>query len=263
MKILITNDDGINARGIRELVEALSAEAEIFVFAPDSQKSACGHGITVMAPITVREVNFPKAEKAWSVAGTPADCVKLGLRILKEEGIHINMLYSGINHGSNLGTDTLYSGTVSGAIEGVINGIPSIAMSLHSHEPRYFGPSRDMAVRALGIAAEKLDRGTVLNINIPHVVGDEIKGLRVTRLGAREYDEQFRPHVDDDGKLHYFYTGKPVIYTGLPDDIDVVALQENCISITPLHYDLTSYQRVADVKSWGFQFGDCKESKEE
>lgn len=254
MNILITNDDGINARGIKELVEALSAEADIFVFAPESQKSACGHGITVMAPITVQETNFPKAEKAWAVSGTPADCVKLGLRILKEEGVHINMLYSGINHGSNLGTDTLYSGTVSGAIEGVINGIPSIAMSVYSHDPRYFGPSREMALKALQIASEKLDRGTVLNINLPHVPAEEIRGLRVTRLGAREYDEQFRPHLDDDGRLHYFYTGEPRIYNGLPGDIDVIALQENCISITPLHYDLTSYQRVKEVKSWGFQF---------
>lgn len=254
MNILVTNDDGIHAKGIRELVEALAGEADIFVFAPSSQKSACGHGITVTAPITVEEINFPKAKRAWSVAGTPADCVKLGLKILKDEGISVHMLFSGINHGSNLGTDTLYSGTVSGAIEGVINGIPSIAMSVYSHEPKYFGPSRHMALEAFKIGAEKLDRGTVLNINLPHAPGEEIRGVRVTRLGAREYDEIFRPHVDDQGRLHYFYSGEPVVYTDLPGDVDVVALQENFISITPLHYDLTSYQRVEEVRGWGFEF---------
>ncbi|MDD2216035.1 MAG: 5'/3'-nucleotidase SurE, partial [Eubacteriales bacterium] len=183
-----------------------------------------------------------------------ADCVKLGLRILKEEGISIDFVYSGINHGSNLGTDTLYSGTVSGAIEGVINGIPSIAVSVYNHYPQHFGPSCDIAVQALQVASGKLDGGTVLNINLPDVPAEEIKGLRITRLGAREYDEQFQPHVDEDGKTHYHYTGEPVIYSGLSEDIDVMAIQNNYISITPLHYDLTSYQRVEEVKGWGFQF---------
>jgi len=252
MKILLTNDDGINAQGIRELAAALSAAADIYVFSPESERSACGHGITVRSPIIVADADFPAATKAWTVSGTPADCVKLGLRILKREGISIDFVFSGINHGSNLGTDTLYSGTVSGAIEGVINGIPSIAVSVNSHKPKWFGPSRRIAAEALRIADGKLDGSTVLNINLPDLPEEEIKGLRITRLGAREYDEDFLLQKDPEGRVSYVYSGEPIVYTDLPEDIDVIAIQDGCISITPLHYDLTSYKRVEEVKNWGF-----------
>ena len=253
MKILVTNDDGIMARGIRELAGALASEAEIYVFAPETQKSACGHGITMGHPLAVNEVKFAKATGAWSVSGTPADCVKLGLSILKEQKIEIDFVYSGINHGSNLGTDTLYSGTVSGAIEGVINGIPSVAVSIYSHDPKHFGPSCEMAIEALRTASGKLDGQTVLNINLPDLPTEHIRGVRVTRLGAREYDKEFRAHISDAGVQQYFYAGEPIIYSGLPEDIDVIALQDDFVSITPLHYDLTNYHRVEEVRSWGFE----------
>ncbi|MDD2484609.1 MAG: 5'/3'-nucleotidase SurE [Eubacteriales bacterium] len=252
MKILVTNDDGITARGIRELAMALSSEAEIYVFAPDSQKSACGHGITMHLPLAVNEVDFPKVTGAWSVSGTPADCVKLGLSILKEQKIDIDFVYSGINHGSNLGTDTLYSGTVSGAIEGVINGIPSFAVSIYSHEPKHFGPSCEMAIEALHTSKGKLDGRTVLNINLPDLPSESIKGVRITTLGAREYEKEFREHINEKGAVQYFYAGQPIVYSGLSNDIDVIALQNEYVSITPLHYDLTNYHWVEKVKSWGF-----------
>jgi len=252
MKILITNDDGIKAEGISRLTAALSAVSDVFVFAPDSQRSACGHGITVTVPIEVTEYNsLPDATAAWTVSGTPADCVKLGLRILKNQGICIDYVFSGINHGSNLGTDTLYSGTVSGAIEGVINGIPSFAVSVNARDPVHFEASCEMALTALKTAAGKLDGGTVLNINLPHVPASEVKGIRVTRLGAREYDEDFKVRSMGKGSVSYIYSGNPVVYSGLPGDIDVIAVQDGYASITPLHYDLTNYQLVEKVKSWG------------
>ncbi len=253
MKILLTNDDGIQAKGIQHLAAALSSVAEVFVFAPDSQRSACGHGITVTEPIEVKEYNLPKATKAWTVSGTPADCVKLGLRILRDQDIHVDFVFSGINHGSNLGTDTLYSGTVSGAIEGVINGIPSFAVSVNSHDPEYFEASCKLALNSLSIAAGKLDEGTVLNINLPHAPAPEIKGVRITRLGAREYDEDFKARKSEDGGTLYVYSGRPVVYSGLPEDIDVIAVQDGYASITPLHYDLTNYRLVEEVRSWGFE----------
>lgn len=252
MKILLTNDDGILAEGIRNLAKALGTVAEVFVFAPDSQRSACGHGITVAVPIEVRETEVSGATAAWSLSGTPADCVKLGLRILKEHNIAVDYVFSGINHGSNLGTDTLYSGTVSGAIEGVINGIPSMAVSVNSHEPEYFDFSCEMALMALKTSSGKIDEGTVLNINLPHLPGPEVKGVRVTRLGAREYDEDFKVEIADNGGKSYRYSGTPVVYSGLPEDIDVIAVQDGYASITPLHYDLTNYNLVEKVKSWGF-----------
>lgn len=252
MRILVTNDDGIQAEGITRLTAALASVAEVFVFAPDTQRSACGHGITVTEPIVVKEYNMPNAARAWTVSGTPADCVKLGLRILRDRDIQIDHVFSGINHGSNLGTDTLYSGTVSGAIEGVINGIPSFAVSVHDHDPEHFEASCDLALLALKKASGKLDRGTVLNINLPHAPASEVKGLRVTRLGAREYDEDFKIQETEIGSTSYVYSGKPVVYSGLPEDIDVIAVQEGYASITPLHYDLTNHQLVEEVKSWGF-----------
>ncbi len=250
MRILITNDDGIRAQGIKHLTAALASVAEVFVFAPDTQRSACGHGITVTVPIEVEEHPMPGAAGAWSVSGTPADCVKLGLRILRDSGITVDHVFSGINHGSNLGTDTLYSGTVSGAIEGVINGIPSFAVSVYSHEPEHFEASCSMALTALKAAAGKADQGTVLNINLPHLPASEIKGVRVTRLGAREYDEDFKAEKKESGGIAYHYSGKPVIYSGLAEDIDVIAVQDGYISVTPLHYDLTNHRLVEEVRSW-------------
>lgn len=252
MRILVTNDDGISAQGIRELATALATKAEVYVVAPNTQQSACGHGITVRRPILVNEVDFPGVARAWTVSGTPADCVKLGLRLLGKEGITVDFVFSGINHGSNLGTDTLYSGTVSGAIEGVINGIPSVAVSVYAANPKHFGPSCDMALQALDLAYGKLDGNTVLNINLPDIPAEELKGLRITRLGAREYDEDFSPVEDAEGRTGYVYTGEPVIYKDLPDDIDVIAIQDGFASITPLHYDLTNHSLVEEVKTWGF-----------
>lgn len=252
MKILVSNDDGIRARGINRLVESLAKVADVYVSAPNTQRSACGHGITVSVPIEVEEVDFPFAKKAFSMSGTPADCVKLGLRILKEEGIEIDYVFSGINHGSNLGTDTLYSGTVSAAIEGVINGIPSFAVSVNSHEPDYFEGACDLALEALEKAKGNIDNRTVINLNLPHLPKDEIKGKKITRLGAREYDEDFIVEKVENGKTLYRYSGSPVVYQGLPEDIDVIAVQDGYSSITPLHYDLTNYDLVEQVKSWGF-----------
>lgn len=254
MRIFVTNDDGIGAEGIRQLVAALAPYGAVYVFAPDSQKSACGHGITVNRPIDVARVEFPGAALAYTVSGTPADCVKLGLRLLREQGIRVDFVFSGINHGSNLGTDTLYSGTVSGAIEGVINGIPSVALSIYAGSPKDFGPARAMAAQALQLAQGRLDGGTVLNINLPDASAEEIRGIRVTRLGAREYDEEFQPREGENGGTSYVYSGEPIVYAGLSEDIDVIAMQDGYISITPLHYDLTSHVLVEQVRTWGFRF---------
>ncbi|WP_027400430.1 5'/3'-nucleotidase SurE [Anaerovorax odorimutans] len=251
MNILIANDDGIKAEGIKALVKALSSVADIYVCAPHTQRSACGHGITIGAPIFITEVSFPNATMALEISGTPADCVKLGLKVLSQKGIEIDMVYSGINHGGNLGTDTLYSGTVSAAIEGCICGLPSVAVSVNDHNPNYFDTACDLAVKVCKTAFEKMNSNTVLNINVPNLPNSEIKGVKITKLGAREYDEWFKPKKDEEGNVTYWYSGIPVIYEGLPDDLDVIAIQDNYASITPLHYDLTSYELVDEVKKWG------------
>lgn len=250
MNVLVANDDGIQARGINELVKALSEKAAVYVCAPDSQRSASGHGITVSRPITAEEVPFDGTELAIMLSGTPADCVKLGMKILEQKGIKIDMVFSGINHGGNYGTDTLYSGTVSAAIEGSICGVPSVAVSVNSHEAEHFDYACHLAVEALEKAGDRMSPDTVLNINVPNLPREEIKGLKYTTLGNREYKEFFAPITLEDGRTAYRYTGEPVVYEGLPDTIDVIAMQEGYATITPLHRDLTDYKLMDKIKEW-------------
>jgi len=202
----------------------------------------------------MREVEFPNAKRAWEMTGTPADCVKLGLKLLSEQGIKIDMVCSGINHGGNYGTDTLYSGTVSAAIEGCICGVPAVAVSVNSHKPLTFEVACDLAVRTVKAAADKIDSNTVLNINVPNLPPSEIKGVKITRLGAREYEGWFEQKENEKGEIEYWYSGTPVVYENLPGDIDVIAMQEGYATITPLHYDLTSYKLIEEVKSWGIEY---------
>lgn len=250
MNVLVANDDGIRARGINELVAALSKKATVYVFAPESQRSASGHGITVSEPITAEEVEFEGAAFAMQLSGTPADCIKLGMRIMEQKGIKIDMVFSGINHGGNYGTDTLYSGTVSAAIEGSICGVPSVAVSVNSHEAQHFDYACHLAVEALEKAGGRMSPDTVLNINVPNLPKEEIKGLKYATLGNREYREFFSPVQTEDGKTAYRYTGEPVIYEDLPDTIDVIAMQEGYATITPLQRDLTDYKLVDEIKKW-------------
>lgn len=250
MNILVANDDGIEARGIKELVKALSAKASVYVCAPDGQRSASGHGITVSTHITAKEVEFEGAQLALKLSGTPADCVKLGMKILADRGIDIDMVFSGINHGGNLGTDVLYSGTVSAAIEGSICGVPSVAVSVNSHEAQHFEYACHLAVEALEKSKGRISPDTVLNINTPNLPREEIKGLKYTTLGNREYKEFFKPVGIGDGIKAYRYTGEPVVYEGLPDTIDVIAMQEGYATITPVHRDLTDYKMIEEIKKW-------------
>lgn len=255
MNILVSNDDGIYAPGIMALVKALSEEANVYVCAPEDQRSASGHSISITKLIEITEIPFQYATKAYSISGTPADCVKLGLKYLNTRGVEIDMVFSGINHGGNLGTDTLYSGTVSAALEGCICGKPSVAVSLNSHFARDFSVAGKMALEVLRKAPGKLDAKTVLNINVPALPKEDIKGVRITRLGEREYDEWFMSEEGEDGITRYRYSGKPVIYDELSEDVDVLAMQDGYITITPLRYDLTNHELLSQVASWNIQEG--------
>lgn len=255
MNILVSNDDGIYAPGIMALVKALSEEANVYVCAPEDQRSASGHSISITKLIEITEIPFQYATKAYSISGTPADCVKLGLKYLNTRGVEIDMVFSGINHGGNLGTDTLYSGTVSAALEGCICGKPSVAVSLNSHFARDFFVAGEMALEVLRKAPGKLDAKTVLNINVPALPKEDIKGVRITRLGEREYDEWFMSEEGEDGITRYRYSGKPVIYDELSEDVDVLAMQDGYITITPLRYDLTNHELLDQVASWNIQEG--------
>ena len=255
MNILVTNDDGIQALGIRNLVEALKNEGNIYVAAPDTQKSASGHSITMGKAISITEVPYKNAELGLRITGTPADCVKLGIRYLHAKGIEIDIVFSGINHGANLGTDTLYSGTVSAAVEGILNDKPSVAVSVNTHHPQHFEYAMELAVLALRNLKDSLStfRHTAVNINVPNKPKEEIKGVRVTRLGRREYDEWFAPAGVNDvtsATSEYRYRGTPVKYNSKNTEIDVLADQEGYASITPIQADLTAFSFIDRIKKW-------------
>ncbi|MFA5527013.1 MAG: 5'/3'-nucleotidase SurE [Peptostreptococcales bacterium] len=249
MNILVTNDDGIEALGIKAMVESLKGKGNIYVVAPDTQKSACGHGISIDIPVMIKEVEFEGATKAWAVSGTPADCVKLGVTQLISE--KVDMVFSGINHGGNLGTDILYSGTVSGAVEGLLLGFPSVAISLNDYYATDFSNCKKAVAKVCEYMIRKdLEPQTLLNVNIPKIREEEIKGIRITPLGIREYTESFRRYETPRGGSYYWYSGEPKNGGNLESDTDIAAIDNNYVSVTPVHYDLTNYRIIEEIKKW-------------
>ncbi|MBE9116550.1 5'/3'-nucleotidase SurE [Lusitaniella coriacea LEGE 07157] len=252
--LLISNDDGIFAMGVRTLADTLAkAGHHVTVVCPDRERSATGHGLTLHQPIRANRVDsiFHPNVTAWSCSGTPSDCVKLALHALLE--VRPDFVLSGINHGSNLGTDVLYSGTVSAAMEGVIEGIPSVALSLASFKSSEFPTAAQFARTLLAkFAQNPLKEATLLNINVPPVTPDAIAGVTIARQGLRRYIEQFEKRIDPRGKSYYWLAGEVIEdieqsdRLHLPDGIptDVRAIQENYITITPLQYNLTDVRSV-------------------
>jgi 5'-nucleotidase len=263
MKLLISNDDGISALGIRTLANTLAeAGHDVIVVCPDRERSATGHGLTLYQPIRAEIVEsiFHPSIKAWACDGTPSDCVKLALWALLETPP--DLVISGINQGANLGTEILYSGTVSAAMEGVIEGIPSIAFSLASHTNKEFQASANFAkILVEQIAAKPLPELMLLNVNIPPVKWEEIAGAVVTRQGVRRYIDVFDKRIDPRGKTYYWLTGEvqediePPIGLNLPQNIpvDVHAIRDNYISITPLQYNLTYGLGLDKLSEWEFK----------
>lgn len=261
LRILTVNDDGIEAQGIRELSKSLSDIAEIYMFAPSTQKSAAGHGISISNPLKVTKKDVPFTKEAYAVEGTPADCTKIGLHILAQKGIEIDLVCSGINHGGNLGTDTLYSGTVSAAIEGNLCGKPAIAVSVNDHNPIDFTYACELALKTAKKLGEKIKnekegkaafemKRTTLSINVPNLTYEEIKGVRYAELGPREYDEWFTPvEIEDiqEEMTAYKYTGNPVVYDNLPENNDVMLIQQGYATITPLQYNLTDKELLKSL----------------
>jgi 5'-nucleotidase len=261
MKLLISNDDGIFALGVRTLANTLAeAGHDVTVVCPDRERSATGHGLTLHDPIRaeVVESTFHPAIKAWSCSGTPSDCVKLALGALLDSPPEF--VLSGINHGSNLGTDILYSGTVSAAMEGVIEGIPSMALSLTSFTSHEFQTAATFAKNLLAdLAKQPLPELMLLNVNVPPVKWEEVAGVAVTRQGIRRYFDNFVKRVDPRGKTYYWLAGEALQdveqpeHLHLPPNIetDVHAILKNFITVTPLQYNLTNAAGVHILQDWG------------
>lgn len=259
MKLLISNDDGIFALGIRSLANRLAdAGHDVTVVCPDRERSATGHGLTLHQPIRADMVEsvFHPSVKAWACSGTPSDCVKLALWALLDSPP--DLVLSGINHGSNLGTDVLYSGTVSAAMEGVIEGIPSIAFSLASAASSEFQPAAAFAESLVAqLAKQPLPELLLLNVNVPAVQDEAIVGVKVTRQGVRRYIDVFEKRLDPRGKTYYWLAGElleEVAETPVTDQAltDVQAIRDNYITLTPLQYNLTSTTGLTSLKNRKF-----------
>ena len=235
-RILVTNDDGIFSEGIERLAAALSDVGEVVTVAPDQERSAAGHSLTLQHPLRAKLVGPDR----WSVDGTPTDCVNWGiLHLLKDD--KPKLLFSGINLGLNLGDDVTYSGTVAAAFEGTILGVPSVAISQEIETGFAFDAAADFARRlARRLLEEPLPSGTLVNVNVP---AGTPKGIRVARLGKRRYGEAVIEKLDPRGRP-YYWIGSTIPEGDLQEGTDISAVAEKWISMSPLHLDLTDYRSL-------------------
>ena len=253
MRILLTNDDGILAPGILAAKAALDEIAEVIVVAPERQRSAAGHAITLHKPLRLVPTRLPDGSTGYASSGTPTDCVTLGYEIIMET--RCDLVVSGINAGSNVGWDLTYSGTVSAAIEGAVLGLPSFAISLvlenGGPEPVDFGPAARFAARvARQLVKSPTPHATLLNINVPHCLEADLQGVTITHQGRRGYIDRIISREDPSGRPYYWLSGS--VREELPDPgSDVHAILENRISVTPVHLDMTAYPLLETVRCWG------------
>ncbi len=250
MNILLTNDDGIEAPGIRALASSIPKGINIVVAAPANERSASSHSISLGQKLRVEETVINKV-RYFAVHGTPADCVKFALAAVK--GFVPDLIVSGINQGANTGVSVYYSGTISAAREGFINRVPSVAISLCSSAFKDFTASKDIARRLIeGYQEKRFSCDVMLNVNVPPVPAEKIKGVRITKQAASRFIEEFIPEKEHEGKKVYDLTGEIEVYD--PDGTsDEEAIAEGFISVTPLKLDLTDYQAMGAFKPWAEQ----------
>lgn len=247
-KILITNDDGIAAPGIKALTEVVREFGEIYIIAPDSAQSGMGHAITINNTLELKHIpNFLNSENAYSCSGTPVDCVKMGIHeVMKTKP---SLCVSGVNHGSNSSINVIYSGTMSAAVEGGIEGVPSIGFSLcdYSWEANFEVLKPYIRKIVAKVLQEGLPEGTVLNVNFPKT--ETIKGIKICRQAKAAWEEEFDKRVSPTGKEYYWLTGKFVNHDE-GEDTDEWALAQGYISIVPVHFDLTAYKAMQVLTNW-------------
>ena len=243
MLILVSNDDGIHAAGVRALAAALEPLGEIWLVAPDRQQSAASHSLSLHRPLRVEEVG----ERCLAVDGTPTDCVNLAINgILPERPA---LVVSGINHGANLGDDITYSGTVSAAMEGTLLGTPGIAVSLvvTREKPNFSAAASFAAALARAVLEGGLPPDTLLNVNVPALPAAELRGHVITRQGKRRYADAIVENVDPRGRKYYWIGGSDLGFVG-EEGTDFAAIQAGYISVTPLHLDLTNYATLPRIE---------------
>jgi 5'-nucleotidase len=243
VRILLTNDDGIHSEGLTALEETLKEVGDVYTVAPASEMSGASHSLTLSRPLRIRRLD----NRHWTVDGTPTDCVTLALNKIIPSDERPHICVSGINHGGNLGDDATYSGTVAGALEATILGVTGLAFSLVTRENFDFTEAAKFAVVAVRkVLKEGLPEGTLLNINIPP---GPVRGVRLTRQGLKTARPAISEHIDPRGKP-YFWIGEEVIRWDAADGTDYQAIEQGCVSVTPLHCDMTNHNALTLLDSW-------------
>ena len=250
--ILVTNDDGITAPGLRALIEMMNEIGEVYVVAPDSPQSGMGHAITVDSTLFCEKVKIddgPQSDREWACSGTPVDCVKLALsKILPRRP---DICVSGINHGANSSINVIYSGTMSAAVEAGVDGLPAIGFSLCDFAySADFSAGKEFIQKIVRESLEqKMPGGMVLNVNIPKLPKQDIKGIKVCRQAKAIWTESYDERKDPRGRTYYWLTGK---FENLDkgEDTDEWALEEGYISVVPVQYDMTAYHYISELNDW-------------
>src|SRR3989339_1031635 len=245
MRFLLTNDDGIYARGLAALYQELSKDAECIVVAPEVEQSAVGHAITIFRPLMVRKARKNGSVFGYAVAGTPADCVKLG--ICELAGGPVDLVVSGINRGGNVGINVIYSGTVSAATEAVVLGVPALAISVDTHQEVDYTAAARFARKIAAFILKNPLPNVVINVNVPAIPEDQIKGVVVARQGRARIIERFDKRADPRDNVYYWLTGEAELPSQEQEDTDAYFLKKGMITITPLHCDMTSYDLLDDL----------------
>ncbi|MEO6346843.1 MAG: 5'/3'-nucleotidase SurE [Aquaticitalea sp.] len=250
--ILVTNDDGITAPGVRALIDVMNEIGEVVVVAPDSPQSGMGHAITINSTLFVEKVTVDKGhQEEYSCSGTPADCVKLAIKQIL--GRRPDLCVSGINHGSNSSINVIYSGTMSAALEAGIEGIPAIGFSLLDYNWNAdFEPAKQNVKTIVKNALKHgIPEGVVLNVNIPNLPKNDIKGIKVCRQAKANWEEEFDKRKNPQGRDYYWLTGK-FVNLDKGDDTDEWSLEHGYVSVVPVQFDLTAHHAIQQLNGWDF-----------
>jgi 5'-nucleotidase len=253
-RILITNDDGINAEGIQALSDALKEIAQIWVVAPNSDRSGCSHALTLNAPVRINDLGNHNGIRSYSVNGTPSDCVYLSLSHLMKES-QPDLVVSGINHGFNLADDITYSGTVAAALEAVLLDIPAIAISLESIDQQGLETAKSFALDLSLMVMNSINlipRGVLLNVNIPK--GGGKRCYRITSVGRRQYTKDVKLSIDPRGKPYFWIGGNPARHEDIPGSDCNTVFDDGLISITPIHVDMTHQESFSKLTAMNLPF---------
>jgi 5'-nucleotidase len=249
LRILVTNDDGVHSKGLHLLAKRLKSLGEVTVIAPDRERNAASHALTLHKPLRVEEIT----PGVYSVNGTPTDCVNLGANVILDK--RPDLVVSGINKGGNLGDDVTYSGTVSAAIEGTLLGIPSLAVSLLGDGEFQFATAAEFAVRLARLIGEKgLPKETLLNMNVPNLPLPAVRGVKITRLGKRIYVNNIVAKTDPRGRAYYWIGANDTAWEDRKDTDDL-AVRDGMVSVTPIHLDLTNHTILDRLREWEPKLG--------